>query len=401
MSSDDIQMSSVNHKATAPTTTTPTQHMNTDSRVNKHTRPTSTSQNPSPQTAVPNTTQTQDVATTNTSSPSPNKCLNIEHKNQLNTPVATDQWQFLCSNDSTTEVSVSGIRTLDSGFKITATLPGGFPIPQLGQSTWRNISQILKDKWCQKEGAKVWVRTYRAKHENNAQGTVAKLKDAITKIIGDSDATDLIVSTPMAAVELIEHLPPPWHYLISGIPTEAIERLLRLQPLPTYAFTLENFSFPDSKTTNKEIAEIVKDTIRSNLDVLQFIHENIPFPDAEATLHTTESIKVTSLTLAHSKTLKETVWNIYFNSPLAFTLKQYFDWTSILQSFFYILEDHGYGTARHDAQFVCVGCGSDPPPQKITPMSPSTTGTHPATAKGPLTAAQTMEAETEANQEVI
>jgi hypothetical protein len=151
------------------------------------------------------------------------------------------------------------------------------PTPQLSQSTWRNVSQILKEKWPQKEGAKAWVCTYRAKHESNAQSTVAKLKDAITKIIGDSDAESLVVSTPTAAIELIERLPPPWHFLISGIPPEAIERLVHLQvcsspeiscffvpfeqPLPTYALTLENFSFPDSDATNKAIAEIVKDTI--------------------------------------------------------------------------------------------------------------------------------------------
>lgn len=54
----------------------------------------------------------------------------------------------------------------------------------------------------------MWVRTYRAKYEGNAQNTVAKLKDAITKIVDESDAESLIVSTPTAAVELIEHLPP-------------------------------------------------------------------------------------------------------------------------------------------------------------------------------------------------
>lgn len=93
------------------------------------------------------------------------------------------------------------------------------------------------------------------------------------------------------------------------------------QQLPTYALTLENFSFPDSESTNREITNIVKETIRSNLDALHYIHENIPSPDAEAALHTIESTRVSSLTLAHSKTKKETVWNVYFQSPPNFTLK--------------------------------------------------------------------------------
>lgn len=279
---------------------------------------------------------------------------------------------------------MNGVRTLDSGLRITTTPPGGFPTPQLGQSTWHNVSQVLKERWPQKEGAKAWVRTYRAKCESNAQNTVAKLKDAITKIIGESDAEHLVVSTPTAEVELIERLPPPWHFLISGIPPEAIERLIRLQvcsspevscffvpfeqQLPTYALTLENFSFPDSESTNREIANIVKETIRSNPDALHYIHENIPSPDAEAALRTIESTRVSSLTLAHSKTKKETVWNVYFQSPPNFTLKQYFDWTNILRSFFYVSEDYGYGTARQDAQFMCVGCKSFDHPTGLCPF---------------------------------
>ncbi|KAG1763209.1 hypothetical protein EV702DRAFT_1283677 [Suillus placidus] len=238
-----------------------------------------------------------------------NKCPNIERPTQPQPP--TNTWHYLRSGDNTTaEISVNGVRTLNNGYKITATPVGSFPTPQLGQSTWRNVSQILKEKWPQKEGAK------------------AQLKDAITKIIGDSDAESLVISTPTAAVELIEHFPPPWHYLISGIPPEAIERLLHLQvcssadicifvpfeqPLPTYAFTLENFSFPDSDSTNQEIAAIVKNTIRSNPDVMQFIHDNIPTPDAEAALCTLNSIRVSSLILALSKSVKETVWNVYFD----------------------------------------------------------------------------------------
>ncbi|KAG2097015.1 uncharacterized protein F5147DRAFT_816933 [Suillus discolor] len=337
MSSDDVPMPPANQKAIAPENMAPTHHMNTDSCVNKRTRPTSPTPNPSSRTETPNTQNQLSVANAQNTNATPNKRPNIERPNQPQ--ATTNQWHFLQTSEapSTQEVSINGVRTLDSGFKITATPAGGFPVPQLGQSTWHNVSQILKEKWPQKEGAKAWVRTYRAKHESNAQSTVAKLKDAITKIIGESDAEDLVVSTPTAAVELIERLPPPWHFLISGIPPEAIERLLRLQvcsspevscffvpfeqPLPTYAFTLENFSFPDSESTNKVIAEIVKDTIRSNPDVLHFIHKNIPSPDAEAALHTIESVRVTSLTLAHFKSVKETVWNIYFDSPPALTLK--------------------------------------------------------------------------------
>lgn len=167
-----------------------------------------------------------------------------------------------------------------------------------------------------------------------------KLKLAITKIVGESDAASPVVSTPTAAVELIECLPPPWHFLISGILPEVVERLLNLhvcssadiscffipfeQPLPTYTFTLENFSFPDSEASNLTIADIVKETLRANPDVLQFIHDNIPIPDAEAALRTLDSVRVSSLNIALNKSAKETVWNIYFDSPPNFSLTQYF-----------------------------------------------------------------------------
>lgn len=79
-----------------------------------------------------------------------------------------------------------------------------------------------------------------------------------------------------------------------------------------YTLTLENFSFPNLEATNNKITTIVKDTIHSNPDVLQYIHNNTSFPDTEAAICTIESICVLSLNLAHFKTKKETVWNIYF-----------------------------------------------------------------------------------------
>ncbi|KAG1859327.1 Endonuclease/exonuclease/phosphatase [Suillus subalutaceus] len=242
--------------------------------------------------------------------PLPKQASALEHPTQPPTPV--NQWQYLQSDSaSTTEISVNGVRTLDSGYKIMATPAGGFPIPQLGQSTWCNVSQVLKKQWPQKEGAKAWV-------------------------CSSADVSCFFV------------------------PFE--------QPLPIYMFTLENFSFPDSDATNRDIAEIIKDTIHSNPDVMQFIHDNIPLPDAEAALRTIELVRVSSISLALSKSVKETVWNIYFDSPPAFTLKQYFDWTTLMRTFFYISKDYGYGTAHQDAQFVCMGCKSFNHPTGLCPF---------------------------------
>lgn len=212
-----IASSTISTTATTP----PTHHMNTDSHAGKSNHPASPVADTNP-----TSNQSTGLVQNPTSAPSAptNKHPNIERPPQP--PAAQNQWDFLRSGDTVMPETlgrpqppiifsyiniqplVNGVRTLDSGFRITATPPGGFPTPQLGQSTWCNVSQVLKEKWPQKEGTKAWVRTYRAKHESNAQNMVAKLKDAIAKIISDSDAATLVVSTPTTAVELVERLPP-------------------------------------------------------------------------------------------------------------------------------------------------------------------------------------------------
>jgi hypothetical protein len=248
-------------------------------------------------------------------------------------------------------------------------------MPQLGQSVWRNVTHALRERWPQKDGTKAWVRTFRAKYKENAQVTVAKLRGVITKIIGDSDAESLLVSTPIAAEGLEERFPPPYHFLISGIPPEVIAKLLALrvcscsevscffvpfdQPPPNYAFTVENFTFPDSEASNLAIAEIVRQELRASPDLLQLIHAHLPSPDAEAAIRTIDSIRVSSLNIATSKTVSYTVWNVYIDSPPNLPLNEYFSWLRRVRGLQFESEDYGTGLIRSDdKQFMCVGCKS-------------------------------------------
>ncbi|KIK33606.1 hypothetical protein CY34DRAFT_110588 [Suillus luteus UH-Slu-Lm8-n1] len=272
--------------------TPPTHHMNTDSRASKRTRPVS----PTPESPRPPNDSAPTVTADTTPCSNANKRQNIEKPIQKQ--AKKNQWEFLQS-DSPAPQESSG--WYQPSIALNTPTHSLFPVPQLGESTWQNVSQVLKEKWPQKEGAKAWVRTYRAKHEHNAQNTVIKLKDIITKIIGESDAETLV-------------------------------------PLPTYTFTLENFSFPDSDATNKEIAEIVKDTIHSNPDVM----------------HQGFELESRPLQINQGNGLERLLQ--FPPSPPAFMLKQYFNWTNLMRTFFYISEDYGYGTARQDAQFVCMGC---------------------------------------------
>lgn len=179
----------------------------------------------------------------------------------------------------TLPTTVNGVLTLNNGLKITAPPASGFPSPQLGQSVWRNVALSLRDKWPQKEGPKAWAQTFRAQYEDNAQMTNIKMRNLIAQVIGEAAASSLLISTPSVEEDLYERLPPPYHFLISGIPQTAITRLTGLgvcsspditcffipytQPLPNYICTLERFTYPDCEESNTEIAMLVKQT-RSN-----------------------------------------------------------------------------------------------------------------------------------------
>jgi len=238
------------------------------------------------------------------------------------------------------------------------------------------VSHALQERWPQKDGTKAWVRVFRAKYEENAQITVTCLRGVITKIIGDSDAGSLLVSTPIAAEDLEERFPPPYHFLISGISPAATEKLITLkvcscpevscffvpfeQPLPNYVFTIENFTFPDAEASNIAIAEIIKQELRATPSLMSFIHEHLPSPDAEAAIRTVDSIRVQSLNIATSRTISHTVWNVYIDSPPNLSLHDYFAWSSRLRSELHFeSEDYGTGLIRNEyKQFMCTGCKS-------------------------------------------
>ncbi|KAG2337478.1 hypothetical protein BDR05DRAFT_1005034 [Suillus weaverae] len=151
-------------KASTPQVPAPnTQHMVTDSHENKRNRAIMSS---------PDLSEEEE-------SPSSGKCPTIGRNEGVaipTPPAITSQfnpWQYLQSTSNGT--IANSVLTLERAFKITAPPLGGFPTPQLGQSVWHNVAQTLCKKWPQKDGPKVWVCTFCAQHEENAQATVAKL----------------------------------------------------------------------------------------------------------------------------------------------------------------------------------------------------------------------------------
>ncbi|KAF9234530.1 hypothetical protein BU15DRAFT_22859, partial [Melanogaster broomeanus] len=280
-----------------------------------------------------------------------------------------------------------GVRTLSGGFKITATPPNGFPIPQLGESVWRNTSYENKMRWPQKGGPKAWVRVFKGQYEENAQEIVAKLRSTITRLIHDEYLTqNLVVSTPVADHKLRERCPPPWHFLISGLSEACILALTTLtvcssseitcffvpyeQPLPAYICTLENFSFPDSDASNTSIADVVQRTLLGAPEISQFLHNHLRAPDASAALLSFHSIRVSSLIVTEPPGHRKTVWNIYCDSPPNLTLEDFFEWSALIRRLRFHSEDYGVGTARVETrQYVCVNCKSLDHPSGLCPFS--------------------------------
>ncbi|KAG1853787.1 hypothetical protein C8R48DRAFT_776943 [Suillus tomentosus] len=266
---------------------------------------------------------------------------------------------------------LKGVMTLDNGLKLTSAPSGGFHVPQLGDSVWRNIAPTLQAKWVQKPGAKAWARLYRAKYEENAQSMVAKLRNIITQLITDES--------------LYERFSQPWHLLVSGLPAEAIDLLTSLavcattevtcffvlfdQPLPTYICTIKNMTFQDSTRSNLLIAELVRKVLRDTAEVSNFINSHITAPTATTASRAIDSIQVSSLNIATSRSSMLTVWNIYCDAPPPFSLEDYYLWSALIRGLRLPSDDYGTGVPRlQDKQFTCTGCKSLDHPTGLCPL---------------------------------
>lgn len=102
-----------------------------------------------------------------------------------------------------------------------------------------------------------------------------------------------------------------------GIPFDAIELLISLavcattevtcffvpfeQPLPTYICTIENLTFQDLACSNLIIAQLIHKVLSENADVTEFINTHIITPDASTAHKAIDSIRVTSLNIAASR----------------------------------------------------------------------------------------------------
>ncbi|KAG1734360.1 hypothetical protein EDD22DRAFT_960105 [Suillus occidentalis] len=311
--------------------TTPKQHMVTDSCENKRTRQQPNHSDMSESDYEGQGSTKKQAMEVHTAPPI------ITQPIALPTTPA-NPWQFLQSGTTNRSNTVNGVITLQNGLKITAPPIGGFPSPQLGQ-------------WPQKAGPKAWVRTFRAKFEDNTQMMNIKIHNLIALTIGEAAMASLLLSTLSAEGDLYECFPPPHHFLISRIPQAAIMRLTGLVWKVTWK----------SQTSSNKPSTYTQTSL--------FIHNHIPTPDAEAAIKVINSICIASLNVAISHTISHTVWNIYADSLPNMSLKDYFEWTNLIRNLQFASEDYGTGLVRsEEEQFLCTGCKSYDHPTGLCPF---------------------------------
>ncbi|KAI6120440.1 hypothetical protein EDD16DRAFT_1518798 [Pisolithus croceorrhizus] len=286
-------------------------------------------------------------------------------------PLPLDSSSYAAAAD--TSPSSASSHVFPPNLEVTPTPPGGFPVPQLGCSVWKNVNHTVRASWMIKSGPKVWARVWKARYNDDHQPTLTKIQTLVEKIAGPGVATTLCVSVLVAAERLQEKLPPLWHYLISNIPQSLADFLGRQvvvstpdvmcfflpfdPPLQMYLCTLENFALPCTTQANNVVAEVVKATLLCDHEGISFIEERLENPDTSAAERAIKSIYASSFTIALSPTKKKTLWNVYCCSPPDQSLPDFFAWACKVRSMEFITEDYGRGTAQiRDKQLICFSC---------------------------------------------
>ncbi|KAI6139204.1 hypothetical protein BKA82DRAFT_4364956 [Pisolithus tinctorius] len=181
--------------------------------------------------------------------------------------------------------------------EITPCPPNGFPMPQLCDQVTRGLDDSLLTTWTNKPGPKAWIRPWRAKFEPNAEVTWLKLKALVQRVIGQEASTSLVISTPQEDGNFQYRTQPT---TVISTPEITAFTLPFIQPIPTYICTLENFTLLDSPESNAIVANVIKQAMKSNDVILEFICGFDPDPDMLPTM--INSIQVTSLHIANNVT---------------------------------------------------------------------------------------------------
>lgn len=280
-----------------------------------------------------------------------------------------------------TSIAANGKVTHMNGFLRTAAPTGGFPVPQLGASVWKN--QKYRDRWSKKEGPKAWVRIWKAGFDKNRFADDFIMVEGIIKKA--VDATNLVLSGPAATT------PPtsddkdkyPWYFLVSGMSQQDTDKLISYevisceagtifilpfeQPTPKYIGTLAYFALDDSEDSNRIVEEAVRETLTTSAGVIDFYTKHAP-KDGPTIKEVIDSTRASGIQLFVKGGKKTTVWNIYFDNQPHFTFDVYLQWAIIIRQLEFPTEDRGTGTMQRKEQLECRGCKSLEHPLGLCPF---------------------------------
>ncbi|KAF8135317.1 hypothetical protein K438DRAFT_1997359 [Mycena galopus ATCC 62051] len=284
--------------------------------------------------------------------------------------------------------AIQGVTQLTNGQQYTTPPEGGFAIPQMVESPFRNTSDNTRNAWAATEGPKGFLRVYRAKYDPNPRELVQKLNFVIPRLVA---APALRISPPAVHEILSERLAAPWHFLISSIPKESLDTLTGQgvwstptvtflvfpydMPLPRYIMTLQNFTIFDEDEGLKFIRATILTKLKAIKGATEALAANAPSPEkASAAVDSLDTLEVKSLNIALPGGKSDTVWNIYFTPPPHLPLFNLMDWSTKVRTLTFETDHHGTGVPRQGAlQLFCVGCKSYDHPAGLCslPRTPS------------------------------
>ncbi|KAG6875834.1 hypothetical protein C0992_002126 [Termitomyces sp. T32_za158] len=201
------------------------------------------------------------------------------------------------------------ITTNSKGLKRTAEPNGGWPRVHLASTPWENVAAQQVEAWGTIDGARLWVRTFKAKYEANSLQTVDLTRDVIRNLVRIDSEVSLGVSFPLQMrAANAERFPLPYHMLVSGLSNAQVDYLSSLgvvstqeatvffrpfqDPRPSFVATVYGLTFCNTEDAPPVVADIIKRRIGESKDIIAHVKEALPLRGEAALSEILESIVV-------------------------------------------------------------------------------------------------------------
>jgi hypothetical protein len=226
------------------------------------------------------------------------------------------------------------------------------------------VSPLIRARWDQSTATKLFVYPFNAGAESDTAATALLLKRAISNIFDSENLLDIKVGEPMKTPErglnkgpwlyIVAHLSEPRAMLLTAqqvwiTPTISFIAIPYLPNVSTFAFSLQNFTFPNNELGRQEVQAIVAYTISASKKIDNFIRitrDAAPpaLTPSQVKERIIDSIQVVGLDYANPGNTGTftTIWNVYLSSPTN-NPTYHEEWISILLENEYTGEFEGQG----------------------------------------------------------